>query len=115
MGMPRMTLQTQLVLQALLEDPAKQRYGLELCEVAGLPSGTIYPILARLEQVGWLDSSWEDPTVHEAAGRPRRRFYRITQDGAEQARDALARTYRSRKQTLPGWAAAHPATGGGAS
>lgn len=113
--MPRMTLQTQLVLRALLEDPAQQRYGLELCELAGLPSGTIYPILARLEQVGWVDSRWEDPAVHEKAGRPRRRFYRITQEGAEQAREALARAYRSRRQPLPGWAAALPAAEGGAS
>lgn len=115
MGMLRMTLQTQLVLRALLEDPAKQRYGLELCELAGLPSGTIYPILARLEQAGWVDSTWEDPAVHEAAGRPRRRFYQVTHDGAEQARAALARAYRSRKQPLPGWATAHPAGSGGVS
>ncbi|MCT9006869.1 PadR family transcriptional regulator [Streptomyces rhizosphaerihabitans] len=108
----RMTLQTQLVLRPLLEDPARQRYGLELCELAGLPSGTVYPILARLGQVGWVDSAWEDPAVHEEVGRPRRRFYRITHDGAEQARDALARDYRSRKQSLPGWAAARPTDGG---
>jgi DNA-binding PadR family transcriptional regulator len=110
-----MTLQTQLVLRALLEDPARERYGFELCELAGLPSGTIYPILARLEQFGWVDSNWEDPAVHVEAGRPRRRFYRITQDGAEQARDALAHVYRSRKQPLPGWAAVRPAAEGGAS
>ncbi|MFI1760770.1 PadR family transcriptional regulator [Streptomyces sp. NPDC020800] len=115
MAMLRMTLQTQLVLRALLEDPAKQRYGLELCELAELPSGTIYPILARLEQAGWVDSVWEDPAVHEEAGRPRRRFYRITRDGAEHAREALARAYRSRKQPLPGWAAALPTADGGAS
>ena len=36
------------------------------------PSGTIYPILARLEHVGWVDSTWEDPAVHEEAGRPSR-------------------------------------------
>ncbi len=115
MGSPRMTLQTQLVLRALLEDPAKQWYGLELCELAGLPSGTIYPILARLEQAGWADSVWEDPAVHEEAGRPRRRFYRITDDGAEQARLALARAYRARKKPLPGWVAAHPVGEGGVS
>lgn len=115
MGKLRMTLQTQLVLRALLEDPAKQRYGLELCELAGLPSGTIYPILARLEQVGWVDSTWEDPAVHEEAGRPRRRFYQITEDGAEQARSALAHAYRARKQPLPGWAAARPVADGGVS
>ncbi|MGI5372679.1 PadR family transcriptional regulator [Streptomyces sp. CA-251387] len=98
-----MTLQTQLVLWALLEGPAKERYGLELCELAGLPSGTIYPILARLEQVGWADSTWEDPAVHAKVGRPRRRFYRITEGGAEHVRDALVHTYCARKQPLPGW------------
>jgi DNA-binding PadR family transcriptional regulator len=107
-----MTLQTQLVLRALLEDPARKRYGLELCELAGLPSGTVHPILARLEQVGWVDSVWDDPGVHVEAGRPRRRFYRITEDGAEQARTALADAYRGRKQPLPGWATARSAGGG---
>ncbi|WUO17874.1 PadR family transcriptional regulator [Streptomyces sp. NBC_00289] len=107
-----MTLQTQLVLRALLEDPGRQRYGLELCELAGLPSGTIYPILARLEQAGWVESTWEDPAVYEKSGRPRRRFYRITHEGAEQAREALARTYRSRRQPLPGWVAVRPAAEG---
>lgn len=113
MGTPRMTLQTQLVLRVLLEEPAGQRYGLELCESAGLPAGTIYPILARLEQAGWVNSEWEDPAVHEEAGRPRRRCYRITLDGAEQARVALARSHRSRKQPVPGWVAARPPSGEG--
>ncbi len=95
----RMTLQTQLVLRAFLADPQQRRYGLELCDMVGLPSGTIYPILARLEQIGWLESDWEEA----AAGRPRRRFYRLAPDGAEQVGDALARTYRSGKQPRTGW------------
>lgn len=107
-----MTLQTQLVLRALLEEPARERYGIELCELAGLPSGTIYPILARLEQVGWVDSTWEDPAVHQEAGRPRRRFYRITDEGAERAPDALAHVYRARRQRLPGWIAGLVGDGG---
>jgi len=85
-----MTLQTQLVLRALLEELAKQRYGLELSDPVGLPSGTIYPILARLVQAGWVDSACEDPTAHEPTGRPRRRFDRLIPDGADQARGALA-------------------------
>jgi len=101
--MLRMTLQTQLVLRALLEEPAQERYGLELCDLTGLPSGTMYPILARLEQVKWVESSWEDPALHEAAGRPPRRFYRLTPDGAERARDALARVSRSRRRPELGW------------
>jgi PadR family transcriptional regulator, regulatory protein PadR len=95
---PRMTLQTQLVLRALLAEPAAEHYGLQLCAETGLPSGTIYPIVARLEQLGWVVSSWEDPVQHITEGRPRRRYYRFTEDGAAQARDALARAYRPSKQ-----------------
>jgi DNA-binding PadR family transcriptional regulator len=87
---PRMTLPTQLVLRALLENPTQERYGLELCRMAGLESGTIHPILARLEAAGWVDSSWEDVDPSEQ-GRPRRRYYLLNPDGAERARDALAR------------------------
>jgi PadR family transcriptional regulator len=85
-----MTLPTQLVLRAMLADPAHEMYGLQICTQAGLPSGTIHPILARLEGLGWLESRWEDIDAHEQ-GRPRRRYYRLTTDGAELARDALAR------------------------
>lgn len=85
-----MTLTTQLVLRALLEQPAKEMYGLEICAKAGLPSGTIHPILARLEKAEWLESWWEDAEPREE-GRPRRRYYRLTQDGAVKARAALAR------------------------
>ncbi len=100
---PRMTLPTQAVLRALLADPARERYGLELCDLAGLPGGTVYPILARLERLGWVESRWEEPSAHEEAGRPRRRYYRITPDGAERGRDAVARAYRSRRQPVPAW------------
>ncbi|MCK2217373.1 PadR family transcriptional regulator [Actinomadura sp. ATCC 31491] len=108
---PRMTAPTQAVLRVLLQAPAQQRYGLELCELAGLPGGTVYPILARLERLGWVESRWEDPSAHERAGRPRRRYYRITPDGAERARDAVARAYRSRRLAVPAWLPGH----GGAS
>ena len=87
---PRMTMTTQLVLRALLADPAREMYGLQICAEAGLPSGTIHPILARLEhEHGWLTSRWEDIKPQDE-GRPRRRYYRLTEDGAERARLALA-------------------------
>jgi DNA-binding PadR family transcriptional regulator len=89
-----MTLTTQLVLRALLEDPARELYGLEICASAGLRSGTIHPILARLEKIEWLESRWEDADPHEE-GRPRRRYYRLSPDGAQRARAALARTEKS--------------------
>ena len=57
---PRMTLQTVLVLRALLTDPTNPRYGLELATETLLPTGTIYPILARLEAARWVVSSWEN-------------------------------------------------------
>ncbi|GAA4954867.1 DNA-binding PadR family transcriptional regulator [Nonomuraea thailandensis] len=101
----RMTMPTQAVLRALLGDPRQERYGLELCELADLPSGTLYPILARLERAGWVESRWEDPTAHVAEGRPRRRYYRVTADGAQQAREAIAKAYRARRQRVPGWVA----------
>lgn len=86
-----MTLTTQLVLRALLADPTREKYGLEICDDAGLPSGTIHPILARLEALGWLESRWEDTTTAQQEGRPRRRYYHLTTDGAERAHAALAR------------------------
>ena len=107
-----MTLQTQLVLRVLLENPTRDRYGLELSELLGLPSGTIYPILARLEQVGWVESNWEDPAVHESAGRPRRRLYRITSDGAEHARIALSKAHAAGRIPGFGWADSPLAAGG---
>jgi DNA-binding PadR family transcriptional regulator len=86
-----MTLPTQLVLRVLLAQPAQEMYGLQICTEAGLPSGTIHPILARLEGLGWLESRWEDGASAHAEGRPRRRYYRLTTEGAEHARSALAR------------------------
>ncbi|HWC41736.1 MAG TPA: helix-turn-helix transcriptional regulator [Actinomycetota bacterium] len=95
-----MTIPTQLVLRALLTDPSRELYGVEIGQAAGLPSGTIHPILARLEAVGWLSSRWEeiDP---RAQGRPARRYYQLTAGGAELARAALARAYQA--SARPAW------------
>jgi len=90
-----MTLPTQLVLRALLADPGAERYGLEIGDTAGLPSGTIHPILARLERLGWVESQWEEVAPSQV-GRPARRYYRLTTDGVDLARDGLARAYRPR-------------------
>jgi PadR family transcriptional regulator PadR len=94
-----MTIPTQLVLRTLLADPTQARYGVEIGQAAGLPSGTIHPILARLEGVGWLSSRWEaiDP---RAEGRPARRYYRLTPDGLALARAALA---RASSPVRPAW------------
>ena len=85
---PRMTLQTLKVLKVLLDRPTMQQYGLQISKRTGLAVGSLYPILGRLERAGWLDSEWERSDVH-AEGRPRRRYYRLTGDGAERARQAI--------------------------
>ncbi len=105
MGSPRMTMPTQLVLRALLVDPGAELYGLEIGDAAGLASGTVHPILARLEAVGWLTSRWEDidPAV---VGRPARRYYQLTGQGAVEARDALAKAWRPARRLAP-----HPLPG----
>ena len=71
-GGPRMTIRTQLVLRALLEEPTRELYGVEIGDLAGLRNGAVHPILARLEGVRWVESRWEDidPRVE---GRPARR------------------------------------------
>jgi PadR family transcriptional regulator len=104
---PRMTLSTRMVLQALLAKPDQEMYGLQISQTARLPSGTIHPILARLERLGWLESSWEDiDPVKE--GRPCRRYYRLSAKGAVSAPAALARVGN------PGIVVLRPGLAGGA-
>jgi DNA-binding PadR family transcriptional regulator len=94
-----MTLPTQLVLRELMEDPAREMYGLEVCAAAGLPSGTIHPILARLEKVGWLRSRWEEVDPAEQ-GRPRRRYYQLDPNAIALVRSALQRAEASSQALL---------------
>ena len=107
-----MTLQVQLVLGEMLTEPAEPRYGLDMGAATGLPSGTIYPILARLERIGWVESDWEDPEAHIAEGRPRRRYYRLTREGAESAAEALQAVRRVRKNAARAWRIPAPGTSG---
>lgn len=86
---PRLSLQTVNVLALFLTNPKSERYGLEIAREANLPSGTLYPILARLEQHGWLESDWEDIDP-VAKGRRPRRYYKLTGVGALQAQRTIA-------------------------
>jgi DNA-binding PadR family transcriptional regulator len=102
----KVSAQTEAVLAAFLENPNLSRFGLEIARDAGLASGTIYPILARLESAQWLESAWEDVDP-AAAGRPRRRHYRLTADGERAARTHLqASLVRLDRALRPGWSAA---------
>lgn len=103
---PRMTIPTQLVLEVFLDDVVRDRYGSDIGAEAGLPSGTVHPILARLEGIGWLESRWEDIDPH-VEGRPARRYYRLTGAGAQASRAALAKALRPRRA----FTAPRPASG----
>lgn len=89
--MPRMTIQTQAILATLLEDVNQPHYGLEMAKAAGLPSGTIYPMLARLEREGWVESEPENIDASVAGRRPRR-YYRLTGEGEQVARAEIENT-----------------------
>jgi DNA-binding PadR family transcriptional regulator len=88
----RVTTNVAQVLTVLLADLQAGRYGLELMRATGQPSGTLYPILNRLLDAGWLRADWEDidPSI---AGRPARRYYSLTPDGVQAARTELAALY----------------------
>ena len=92
-----MTTPRLLVLRTLLHEPGRERYGLELAGESGLEPGTIYPILVAFEGEGWLSSRAEDVDVHRA-GRPRRRYYRLTARGVTAAREATTVADRRRAQ-----------------
>jgi PadR family transcriptional regulator, regulatory protein PadR len=99
----RLTVQVLLVLQALLREPGREMYGLELSEETGLLPGTAYPILLRLENEGWVTSRWEDVDPR-AEKRPARRYYRLTASGAVQASAAVTNARRPRGAALRGLA-----------
>ena len=96
---PRMTVQVLLIVQALLRDPSRECYGLELSEETGLQPGTAYPILLRLEHEGWVTSRWEDIDPR-AEGRPPRRYYQLTASGAAEASAAVAAARRPKSAAL---------------
>lgn len=87
MSVPRMTSSTFAVLRTLLELEQEKSYGLELIKRTGLPSGTVYPILARLEDAEWIASRWED----SASRGPRKRLYWLTPEGVRRAQTAEAK------------------------
>lgn len=90
--MQRLTRTTTRTLLAFLDSPGSWRYGYDLMKVADLSSGTLYPLLARLTDEGWLESRWEES---EFPGKPPRQLYRLMATGRLQARQALERAQAS--------------------
>jgi DNA-binding PadR family transcriptional regulator len=86
MSLSRVTPATLDVLEALM-GPDEELYGLKIAQNAGRKAGSVYPILARLEEAGWVESSWESEERDERG--PRRRFYRLDPGGLAAARALL--------------------------
>jgi PadR family transcriptional regulator len=82
----RITRQLLSVLEAFLEDPASDLYGLEIMESAHVSSGTLYPILHRLAEEGWIVRTRDAPSDR---GGPGRRMYRLTPTGRLRAIEVL--------------------------
>lgn len=82
----RMTLKGLQVLLAL--SGVEELSGAQVGQITKIKSGTLYPILLRFEDAGWLQSRWEDADPRQI-GRPRRRYYHLTYAGQARARAAL--------------------------
>ena len=81
----RISPQTLDLLQTLLQRPSEWRHGYALSQSTGISSGTLYPILMRLEKLRWLETRWEEPK----GGRPPRHLYRLTSQARAWAREEL--------------------------
>ena len=84
--MRKLSVTAVSVLQAIASG---FEYGFDIIDHTGLPSGTVYPALSRLERDGLARSSWEDDGRAHREGRPARRYYRITAPGARALEDSL--------------------------
>lgn len=101
-----LTYPTAMVLQALASG---HRHGFDIIDITGLPSGTVYPILRRLDREGLARSRWESEAVAHREQRPQRRYYEITA-GGERVLAEAARRYRALSDIVPKAAPLKPRT-----
>jgi PadR family transcriptional regulator PadR len=88
----RLTLPTRLVLDVLLAAPL---WGYQLIAETDLGPGTVYPMLKRLQAAGWIEGTWEDAVPPD---RPRHCTYAVTEKGAREYAEALARRSAARRR-----------------
>lgn len=79
-------------------------HGFDVIDATGLPGGTVYPALSRLERDGFVSSSWEPVAVARADGRPPRRYYRVTRLGVRTLNDALDKLQQLKPVSARAWA-----------
>ena len=95
--MRRLSVAAVSVLQAVANGFV---YGFDIIDTTGLPSGTVYPALSRLERDGYVKSAWEDDVAAHEHGRPARRYYRMTAPGTRALAEAVS-YYRSLIPLVP--------------
>ena len=96
MAKVNLSLSATAILQALAHG---YQYGFDIMDVTGLPSGTVYPALRRLEKTGVVESRWEDETTAHKDQRPARKYYKLTGAGKAALAEAIGR-YRRLEGTL---------------
>jgi PadR family transcriptional regulator PadR len=97
MGRGFLTYTTAVILQAVANG---YLYGFDIIDITGVPGGTVYPALRRLEDEGYLTSEWEEPSIAQSEPRPPRKYYDLTREGRELLAEAVKR-YRQLEQTQP--------------
>jgi DNA-binding PadR family transcriptional regulator len=95
--MPYLSYSATVILQAVGND---YRYGFDIMDATGLPSGTVYPALRRMEAAGYIGSKWEAPAVAQREQRPPRKYYELTAPGRLALEEALGR-YRLADRPKP--------------
>ena len=88
MSNPRLSHSAALILKAI---SLGYCFGFDVMEATGLPSGTVYPALRRLERDELVESKWEPEEEASANQRPARRYYEVTREGKAAAMAATQR------------------------
>ena len=94
MGKGFLTYSSAVILQAVGNG---YLYGFDIIDITGVPGGTVYPALRRLEESGFLVSKWEKQSISQSEPRPQRRYYELTRAGREALAEAIKR-YRLLEQ-----------------
>jgi PadR family transcriptional regulator len=94
MGTKFLTYTTAVILQTIANG---YLYGFDIIDITGVPGGTVYPALRRLEENGYLVAKWEKSSIAQSAPRPQRRYYELTRAGRDVLAEAVKR-YRLMEQ-----------------
>lgn len=92
-----LTYSSAVILQAVSNG---YLYGFDIIDITGVPGGTVYPALRRLEEAGYLISKWEKQSISQAEPRPQRKYYELTRTGREALAEAVKR-YRLLERSHP--------------